>query len=1244
MCLRATALSVLLASAMPQLLAQPRAAFVENRGQWPAAVAFRADLAQATLWCERNALLLDLHDRSAPHAHHAHTEAPAAAPGGVVRRHHALRLCFIGGEASPRTEGLGVQRGTYNYLLGNDPSRWAGAAHAFTAVLYRAVWPGIDVRARAGEHDLKYDLLLAPHADPGLIALRYDGADAVALEQGRLRMATSLGDLVESIPAAYQEVEGGRRPVECAYRLDGGIIRFTVGPHDPALPVVIDPSLVFSTFSGSFADNFGYTATYDNKGFLYSGSTAFGQAYPTTVGAYDTVHGGGDGLFDGIDIALTKYDTTGTFLIWSTFLGGSGDELPHSLVVNANDELFMLGTTGSADFPTTADGFDTGFNGGPAVNLSNGLGCNFPGGVDMVLSRLSADGGQLLASTFFGGTGTDGLNRAGGLKFNYADEVRGEIELDVNDNVYVVSSTTSTDLPTTPGAFRTSYQGGTQDGVVLKMDASLGTLFWCTYIGGSEADAVYSLDRDDLQHVYVCGGTRSPDLPFTTGFQNTSQGGTAEGFIAELQYDGTTLLAGTYYGSPLYDQTYFVEHDEQGNRFVFGQTSAPAGSLIQNAPYNSPSGGQLIAKFSPGLDQLLMASRVGSGDGTPDISPVAFLVDYCDKIYICGWGSAIQGGTLSTNGLPVTADAFQPGTDGNDFYLGVFDIDMTALFYATYIGGPLSAEHVDGGTSRFDRRGRIYESVCAGCGGNSDFPTTSGAWSATNNSGLCNNAVFKFDFDFPIVVAGFTTAPACLPAPVQFNNTSSNAISHAWDFGDGTTSTAASPAHVFPGPGVYVVTLTASNPGTCNQDNTTLQQVVVLGNSAYELGDTAICSGASVQIGLLPVPSPNVTYQWSPAAGLSDPSVANPIATPVNTTAYTLLISDGTCTDTVTQVVAVRLAVMNAGPDTTVCGPSAVVELIADSQGNTTLFHWSSNSAFTDQLNAPPTDSTATVTVTGDSWFHVRAEGNGCPARDSVFIDMQLASPAIGEDQSICADESATLQITGVEPGSDINWQPAALIDAGQGTPEVQVSPPADQTFTVSVTSPAGCTWSASTDVLVSPLFGSSVGASVDQAIVAPGTTVQLGATPTTGVSYAWQPASAVSDPAINDPTAVVQETTAFILTITDGICTRNDTVIVTVYETICGEPDIFIPDAFTPDGDGNNDKLFVRGRNISSMELKVFDRWGELVFSTTRQGEGWDATYKGQAVDPDVYVYWLDVTCGDGQTFFRKGNVTVIR
>jgi gliding motility-associated-like protein len=199
--------------------------------------------------------------------------------------------------------------------------------------------------------------------------------------------------------------------------------------------------------------------------------------------------------------------------------------------------------------------------------------------------------------------------------------------------------------------------------------------------------------------------------------------------------------------------------------------------------------------------------------------------------------------------------------------------------------------------------------------------------------------------------------------------------------------------------------------------------------------------------------------------------------------------------------------------------------------------------------------------------------------------------------------------------------------------------------FEVAVTGPTGCAWADEVLVAVSPMNGGSVDATADPAIVDPGgTTVQLQAIPGSGVSYSWSPPDAVSDPTIASPTAFVTQSTTFYVVVSDGVCSRMDSVRVEVYELRCEEPDIFIPDAFTPNGDGNNDVLFVRGRHIRDLELKVFDRWGEVVFATTDQAKGWDATYKGRPVDPAVYVYWLTAHCIDGQEFFKKGNVTVIR
>jgi gliding motility-associated-like protein len=1165
-------LPVILASL--HLAAQPVLRFVENRGQWPAQVSFRAEAPGAVIWCEPGALLIDRFDLSG--IEHLHAGRGNGYDPGASRtiRHHSLQLRFLDATGPVRTEGIGVQRGAYNYFIGNNPARWASGAHGFAAVVQQGLYPGIDLRLRSGGEVMKYDLVLAPGADPGVIRFNYQGADGTTLKDGKLCMATSLGDVVEEVPLAYQMKNGVQQRVECRYVLKNGIASFTVGKYDPQLELVIDPTLSFSSYSGSTTDNFGYSATFDDLGFLYSGSSAFGQGYPTTTGAYDVTWNGGVGNQNpGTDIALTKWDTSGSFLIWSTFLGGSGDDLPHSLIVNPSGELIVLGTTGSTDFPTTANAFQSTFGGGTGF-APQGIGTQYPQGTDMILSRISADGSQLLASTYVGGSGNDGINSAPALKFNYADEMRGEVETTANGNILVASCTQSTDFPTTPGAYRTFFSGGSHDAVLFEMNPALTTMAWSTYYGGALADAAYSLEQDATGNIFITGGTSSQNLPVTPGVVGTNfHGGQADAFVAKFNPTGSALLASTYYGSTAYDQFYFVDLDGAGDVYLFGQTSAPAGDMIQGAPYFTSTGGQLLVKLSGNLATTVWSSRVGAlsgpGVGLPNLSPTAFLVDYCDKIYICGWGSAIIG-SLTTTGLPVTPDAFQTNTDGNDFYLAVFDINMMGLSYATYFGGNQSEEHVDGGTSRFDRRGRVYGAVCAGCGSHDDFPTTPGAWSNTNNSFNCNLGVFKFDFEAPLVIAGLSAnAPLCADAPVQFSNLSSLGTSWNWQFGDGAQSTEAAPEHTYNSPGVYTVQLIATNPNACNGADT-----------------------ATIHVTILP---------------------ASPTLQPLTSI--------------------------------TLCGPADSLLLIADAQGTASIWHWSSSPFFADTLNTTPADSTACLAPVVPGTYYVQARlGNGCAATGQLTVSAELYQATISPGIAICADDTALISLGGIDAGASIQWSPAALIDAGQGTAQVHVSPPSATWFTATVAMPSGCTWSDSALVNVGLMSGSGVTASVDQPVVLPGTVVHLAATPSTGVTYLWQPASAVSNATVATPTATVNQTTTFIVTVSDGICSSMDSVTVYVHELVCDEPDIFVPDAFTPNGDGSNDLLFVRGRNVASMELKVFDRWGEVVFATEDQAEGWDGSYKGKPVDPAVYVYWLTVRCVDGQDYFHKGNVTVIR
>lgn len=1141
--------------------------FIENKGQWPAQVAYMGELSGATFWMERSSVVIDRYDAERLHQAHANVNFRVDAAENATLRHHAVRLTFLSATPAAHTTADLPFVTRYNYFLGKDPSRWGRKARAFATTTLHEVAPGIDAVFREGRAGLKYDLVVAPGADPGALRFTYEGADELFVRDGSLIISTSLGRLVERIPIAYQEIGNERRTVTCSYVLTNGVLSLRTGPYDPKLPLIIDPELAFATFSGSVSNNFGYSASFDAAGFLYAGSTAFGNQYPVTLGAYQTTWAGGT-----TDIALSKYDTTGSFMVWSTYLGGGAAEMPHSLFVDENDQLVVLGTTASTDFPTTTGAYDNSFGGGTPFTPT-GLGLSYPNGSDMIVARLSADGSSLLGSTYLGGSGNDGLNSATGLKFNYADEVRGEVLLDDLGRIWVTSCTQSTDIPVTAGAAQGSFSGGSHDGYVARLNPALTQLQYASFIGGSAADAVYAGALDEVGRLYVCGGTVSTDLPATPGAWSTvNQGGTAEAFVARLAVDGSTVEALSYYGSAAYDQAYFVEIDGEGAVYLFGQTSAPSGQMHLNATYNVPAGGQFLAKLNSDLTDLLIGARIGSGDGTPDISPTAFLVDVCDKIYTSGWGSSAGGlgGSLTTTGLPVTPDAHQPTTTGHDLYLAVFDIDMTALTYATYYGGPVSPEHVDGGTSRFDRRGRVYQSVCAGCQNNDDFPTTPGAWSSTNNSSGCNNAVLKFDFDAPLVIAAFLAPDTvCAPLGVPFTNLSSGATGYLWDFGDGQTSTDSSPTHTYAQPGTYTVTLTATSPLTCNGQDIATRTVTL-----------------------------------APAGPL--------------------------------------LEAMN---DTLICGPVNAFQLIATSFGTASTWHWSTTAQFTDVLNASFSDSTATVAPSVSGTYHVRASnGSACTAQDSVQVTIQLATIILTVEQGICVGDTAQLAVSGDLGNAVIEWLPADEIIIGQGETTALVAPSSTTTYAVELTTSLGCTWGDTVTVNVSPLFGSAVSASADQTLVLPGTTVQLLATPSTGVSYFWQPAGAVSDPNIANPTAVVDQTTTFIVTVSDGICIRSIPVTVTVYELRCKDPDIFVPNTFSPNGDGNNDVLFVRGRHIQRMEFMVFDRWGEKVFESAELNKGWDGTFEGRPVDPAVFVYHLRAWCVDGQQYFTKGNVTVIR
>lgn len=994
-----------------------RMLFSENKGQWEPQVLYRSQLSGATLFLERDCFtFLVVHPDCRP-------RHPRMSQFGSYRT-HAYKVHFEGSEAK-RVFGEGQEDTYENYFLGKDTRRWTSNVGVYGAVTYRNLYPGIDMRVYSAEHAMKYDFMVAPHADVSAIKMRYEGADKLMLRGDNLVVRTSVLDIVELAPYAYQIVGWDTVEVPASYELRGDVVTIALGAYNADWPLVIDPYLHFSTYTGSTADNWGTTSAYDSYKNCYTAGLVFGNGYPTSVGAYD-------GSFNGsVDVGIFKFDTNGTHRHYATYLGGSYADMPHSMFVNAFDELVIFGTTGSGDFPVTPSAFDTSFNGGTYLRYENDQTIVYPNGSDIFISRFSADGTHLQASTYVGGTGNDGLNYESwfnsgnnsfdiimlgndSLYFNYGDGARGELVTDDLNNIYVGTTTRSIDFPTTANSVQ-SFSHGQREAVVFKIDYNLSHLMWSTYFGGQGNDAIYSIDVDTNYNLLVCGGTTSGNFPTTANaYSTTYNGGSADAFIAKISRNGSTLMSSTLFGSSAYDQSYIVRVGKQNHVFVFGQTKAPGSTLVHNALYNVPNSGQFLARFTENLDTLLWSTVFGRGDGEPNISPTAFAVDICNRVYVAGWGrkfggyylngQTVQWNTFGTANMEVTPDALQSSTDGQDFYLMTMDTSANALLYGSYFGelhtnGNTGHDHVDGGTSRFDRLGTLYQSVCASCGGMNAFPTTPNAWSVNNNSPNCNNAIFRINLSDDFPVAEFVPpAVSCAPYTVEFHNTG-RGTRYRWDFGDGDTSNAVNPTHTYTQPGSYRVRLIAYKPGGCSYSDTASRLLQVLGNTSYWLDTVSFCPADQVQIGVQPLMG--CSYHWI-TGSVSDSLVANPYID--ESGLYTLVIQSGNCADTALQYVRIGNTAFTLSGDTVGC--TSPIHLQASTLSPMSSIVWSHSPQLSDTINR---DNRMATTVLMDidtaQWIYVHVvDMLGCEGTDSLYVHFYNIMDTLMVKRVTCPD------------------------------------------------------------------------------------------------------------------------------------------------------------------------------------------------------------------------------------------------
>ena len=1156
-------------------------AFIENKGQWGDNVLFKSKFEGGNLWVEQGRFLFQLQDYSDVSTNHGKLDSKKIS---ALAKERYIELLFWGANDITEVEASLASKEYYNYFKGNDNSKWATNVHGYGEAILHDLYDGIDMKLIENELELKYEFHVQPGIDPNLIQMEYNGHQEIKLnKKGDLIVKSDLGEILEQKPYVYQIVNGNIRDIECKFVLDGNKLSFELGDYNPNAILIIDPVLVFATYSGSPSDNFGMTATYGYDGTAYSGGIVFGNSYPTPAPAWSTsttitniMPSANDpaGTYGVTDVFISKYSSDGVQMLWTCFLGGGDDtqgtETVHSLICDSMNNVYLYGATSSSDFPFQ-NGYSGTHSGGvlPLNFTSNGV-HHLTNGTDIFVSKLSSNGLNLLGSTYVGGSNNDGISynantaMIDSLTTNYGDQFRGEIMLDANNNVIVASCTRSTDFPVV-NAFQ-PVSGGLQDGVIFKLSTDLSTLIWSSYYGGSNNDACYSVKVDLSDNVIFGGGTASNDLIGMAGWQSTYGGGKTDGFIVKLPSNGSSIIGGTYVGTVNYDQGFFVEVDRMNQIYMVGQSQNGTFPVI-NSTFVNPGSSQFVIRFDSTLVTAINSTVFGSGNNAMDISPSAFLVDICGNIYISGWGKSLATNAPAIN-MPITTDAFQSTSTNPDFYLLVIERNFMDTLYGTYIGGGQSGEHVDGGTSRFDEKGVVYQSVCGGCGGNSDFGTSPGAWSSTNDAGNCNNLIFKFDFEL-IPVADFTIDDnfGCLPLVVEFENNSTDSDSYLWDFGNGdTTSVIFEPVITFDTAGVYQVYLYVTD---------------------------SIC----------------------------------------------LLTDTAEITITVTDSLS-----LSAIPDQELCITTSI-DFIAYASGAATSYIWSSNINFTDTLNTDITDSVWTHTPSGPMTYYINASNSGCSGIDSVVVDFIGSALILTANDSICVGEQTTVTATNTNPTISFNyvWTPDSVIVAPSITNSVMVNPTNSQYIYVTATSNTGCVVNDSIQIYVGNIPTPSVIATASETLVAEGSTVQLIGEPS-GLIYTWSPGQGVVNVNGQITDAVVDQTTIYTLFVTDGICAKMDTVLITTFEFICGDPYLYIPNAFSPNNDGENEILYVRGALVEEMVFRIYDRWGEMVFESFDRTDGWDGTFRGKALDPDVYDYYLDVTCVGGDEAIVKGNITLLR
>lgn len=620
----------------------------------------------------------------------------------------ALKSVYVNASPSNRLIGQEMLTGKMHYLLGNQFEKHRTDVSQFSALYQTDVWPGIDLSIRYTDKGLKRDWIIQSGANPNDIEVKWIGMEKIFIdESGDLIVSHALSELREEYPYCYQQRGEEVIPIICKYNLNGDGYGFELGPYDKSLPLIIDPpiqyssyiggssndycygiavdlqgqayvvgetqstnfpttvgsfqpdfkgtvnqafvakvspdfsTLIYCTFLGGNYDDGGAAVVVDDAGYAYVVGNTFSDDFPVTPGAFQTTFHGGVDLSDAF---ITKLSPGGNSLVFSTYLGGSGQELiqRQQVAFDADGFVYVSGTTTSADFQITPGAFQT-------VR---------PGTQSAFISKLTPTADALVFSTYLGGNGGIGKSAP--------------FVLGADGYIHVAGTTTSPSFPTTVGAFQRTYGGGTADGFVCKMAPTGDSIVYSTYLGGNGQDELYYISLDATGSTYVGGLTTSTNYPTTPNVVQSTAPAAQNAMVTRLTSDGSALIASTYLGGSNVDVSTGGKLHSNGNIYVVGETNSTNFPVTPMNPPTNPSGSMaFVSVLDPLFTELVVSFYFGGG--TSATSQATSIAINSTGVYVAGYTNSAE--------FEVSANAFQPNFRGGT--ADGFVIKLSDLFTAS---------------------------------------------------------------------------------------------------------------------------------------------------------------------------------------------------------------------------------------------------------------------------------------------------------------------------------------------------------------------------------------------------------------------------------------------------------------------------------------------------------------------------------------------------------------------------------